>query len=148
MADPKANPRRLEMALIIVTIVGVALATIYYDHFPGTLAVDSEGIVRGSGERVTPYRNGQPRVTEKYIAGYLRGMKWHRSDGTLVIESAWKQGSGDMYVVDEDGTIRAKVPYVLGIPNGEATFFNPDGSIKRTGQFVEGIEHFADDIEQ
>lgn len=132
--------RRLEVAVVAVLVLSAALAVIYYDYIPGTLSFDHEGFPRGTGTRTFPYPSGQPRVTEKYVAGYLKRTSWFREDGSLVVETIWKQGSGPMYIVDDTGHIRAKIQHVYGKANGEALFYNADGSVRRRAHFVEGVE--------
>jgi hypothetical protein len=141
MPEPaKKTKRRIEVALIVAVLVAVGMGNIYYDYIPGTLYIDDAGVLRGSGTKTYNYPNGSPRIAEKYVAGFLRSTKWYRSDGTLVVESKWHEGSGDTYVIDDDGTILAKIGVIAGVPEGEATFYKRDGTIARKTFFRGGVE--------
>ena len=77
------------------------------------LSFDDQGKVHGTGS-VTQARHTSraPKLTDQIVGGKLVRSEWFRPDGTSIMVTNWKDGSGVGIYVREDGSIRVKMTYV------------------------------------
>ena len=91
------------------------------------LTFDAQGVARGTGERTYTYKSGATQLREEYVRGELVRSRWFKPDGALVQETKWIDGTGEGIYLREDGSVRARVPYVDGVADGEATNYDEAG---------------------
>lgn len=90
------------------------------------LSFDANGVAHGTGEKVYTYKSGAVKLTEDYIDGQVARSRWFKSDGLLIQETDWKNGTGEGIYLREDGSIKCRMRYTNGLAEGAAT--NYDGA--------------------
>jgi antitoxin component YwqK of YwqJK toxin-antitoxin module len=81
-------------ALFIFVAVSGLFAWYLSGYMPGTLNFDDNGFPHGTGTKRYFYESGALKLEESYYAGNLETSRWYRPDGTLVMKTKWKAGSG------------------------------------------------------
>lgn len=101
---------------------------------------DSSGQFHGTGMKTYHYESGAVVLEEQYRRGDLVHSKWFRPDGSMLRETKWQNGDGVGYFLFQDGTIRVQMSFSNHIADGEAIYFNEDGTEKRRAMFRAGQE--------
>jgi antitoxin component YwqK of YwqJK toxin-antitoxin module len=91
------------------------------------LYFDAQGAAHGSGERDYNYKSGAIQLRETYKDGKLVLSRWFGTDGELVQDSIWLNGTGEGIYLREDGSIRTRIQYVNGVAEGEAVEYDEAG---------------------
>lgn len=102
------------------------------------LSFDAQGYPHGTGERTYRYQAGPPRLKEDYVDGKLTRSRWLKPDGSLIQETVWKDGTGEGIYLREDGSIRLSMHYVNGVAEGDATSYDPAGSVAKVETYSHG----------
>jgi antitoxin component YwqK of YwqJK toxin-antitoxin module len=91
------------------------------------LYFDGRGVAHGTGERDYNYKSGVVQLREDYKDGELVQSRWFGTDGELIQESLWSNGTGERIYLREDGSIRTRMQYVNGVAEGETLEYDEAG---------------------
>ncbi len=149
---PKRNRGRFQFSLktllCVVTLFAVLLsAWTSWDSLPGTFRRDGNGFPHGTGVDRHFYSTGELQIEDRYDRGLMTSSTWYRRDGSEIASCTYtKEKGGVSYYLGETGKIWCKTPYKYSqarggyVADGEAEYYNPDGSISRKSIFRDGVE--------
>jgi len=96
-----------------------------------------------TGEFEIKYKDGKPREKNTYVDGVLNGLsEVYDADGTLIIQETYKNGLRDgksMEIIDDDPTPKCEFNYKMGVKEGEAKCYFPNGKVARETYFINGV---------
>jgi len=122
------NRRRLQRALAVGTSALLLALGIYLaGYMPGSIRLDQDGVMHGTGRWTYRYDAGPLMLEEDYLAGHLRFSRWFRPDGSVVAETRWRHGNGTAYYLRQDGTVHTKMEFRGQQAHGPAVYFKEDG---------------------
>ena len=109
------------------------------------LSFDAEGKAHGTGDVTYKYESRAPMLVSHIVRGKQVRSEWFKPDGSSILVTEWKDGSGVGLYVRQDGSIRVRMMYVHEVAEGPATYYAADGSVLgeavfKNGQRVSGYE--------
>lgn len=114
-----------------------------------TVAWDQSGQLLMEETYVDDWRHGpsfcrKGAVTQigKYAKGQPDGLwRWLDSNGNLLAESTFTDGTGTMFEFWPDGVLRSEQEYVSGVKRGRLVLFYPDGTREASGSYRLDFDH-------
>lgn len=131
--------KRFLWLLAVLTIISLGMWAMT-GTMPGTLYFDQSGTAHGTGTARCFYSSGRLKLEDRYVAGELVEETWYKPDGSVLANEKLTNGCGVWYLLRDDGSIEAKMPYIDGNFEGTATYFSTNGEVERTVEYVGGQE--------
>jgi antitoxin component YwqK of YwqJK toxin-antitoxin module len=127
----------------LIVIAGLVCAAVLADRSHHVeqdepLTFDEQGKAHGTGDVTYKYESRAPKLVSHIVRGKQVRSEWFRPDGTSILVTEWKDGSGVGLYVREDGSIMARMTYVHEVADGPATYYAPDGTVLGEGVFKDG----------
>ena len=102
------------------------------------LLFDEQGKAHGTGDVIYKYESRAPKLVSHIVRGKQVRSEWFKPDGTSILVTEWKDGSGVGLYLREDGSIMARMTYVHEVADGPATYYAPDGTVLGEAVFKDG----------
>lgn len=132
------KPRIFFITASIVLLVAIILFFFMWDRLPGSFGRNELGAARGTGEKLYHYRSGQLQLREEYARGELVRSEWFKPDGSSILVTEWKDGTGEGLYLREDGSVRRRVTYANGLSHGKSIYYAEDGTVLGEAEFNKG----------
>jgi antitoxin component YwqK of YwqJK toxin-antitoxin module len=123
-----------------LTAIGCLCLQLLLPGCEPTFRRNDQGRPVGTGKEIFRYPDGAVRVTAEFKRGKPIRTTWYDRGGKVIATTEWVDGKGTSYLLRDDGSVLAKGDAVNERFHGMVTFYNPDGTIDRQAQYVDGKE--------